>query len=515
MATILMKSSAAHTAHFAWQEFSNPEFLQSGLAAVRCGFSIDELLVQIRALVKKVAELEAINAELKARLGLNSKNSSKPPSSDGYKKPKPKNRRVRSGKKPGGQKGHRGSNMKIPHEPDEVQKHLPEKCQNCPHLGECQQNDNFSCAESRFVVDVTITTKVTEHQTLKPTMCPYEQSDLTADFPDDVKAHVQYGDSVTALAVLLNTYGAVSYDRIKEILNSLAGTSISTGTIVSMLKRCSEKVEPALQEVKEQLKQNDVNHFDETGIRVNGTTQWVHNSSSADSTYQTVHEKRGQAGIDHNGVLVGYTGTAVHDCWGPYWKYPDATHAVCGAHLLRELEGIQEMYPSHTWAGEFASLLIRMKHQKEKDLENGKDRASPYHLHKFSREYDRIIKLANSECPPPPKPTEAKRGRQKKGKERCLIERLIDYRGEVTLFFRNYASPFDNNQAERDQRNCKTKIKVSGCFRSKEGAQGYLNISSFLSTAKKRGINAFNAIKSALAGAAKKIVEVVSPASQA
>ena len=370
--------------------------------------------------------------------------------------------------------------MEIPHEPDEIQEHLPEKCQHCPHLCACQANGIFACTESRYVVDVVVTTKVTEHQTLKPTFCLCGETNLTPYFPENVKSHVQYGDSVTILAGLLNTYGAISYERIHVILSSLMGVRLSTGTLVSMIARCAKKVGPALEEIQKLLQQNSVNQYDETGIRVNGRLNWIHNSSSTNCTYQTLHEKRGKDGIDDNGVIDKSDGVAVHDCWGSYWNYENVTHAVCGAHLLRELKGVLENAPDHTWAEIFSALLIRMKRQKENDMAYGKEHAGVYHLHKFLKEYDLTMELAKDQVPPPPEPEEKKRGRKKKGKERSLIERLIELKDEVCRFFTNYKVPFDNNQAERDLRNCKTKSKVIGGFRSTEGAQDYCKITSYI-----------------------------------
>ena len=348
---------------------------------------------------------------------------------------------------------------------------------------------------------------MTEHQTLQPTYCPFQETELTAHFPDKIRGYIQYGDSVTVLVGLLSTYGAL----LHVILSSLMGVHLSTGTLVSMVTRCSEKVGSVMQDIQELLKQSEVTHFDETGVRVKGRLYWVHNSSTGDYTYQTIHEKRGQEGIDDNGVISASSGVAVHDCWGPYWKYNNVTHAICGAHLLRELEGVFENAPEHTWAPDFQGLLLRMKKQKEKDEANGHEKAGVYHLHKFAKEYSRIIADANAQCPLPPESTDKKRGRKKKGKERSLIERLTMFRDEVCRFFLDYRVPFDNNQAERDLRNCKTKTKVSGCFRSKEGAQDYLKISSFISTAKKRGISAFNALKAAFCGLAKIVIETLTP----
>ena len=159
--------------------------------------------------------------------------------------------------------------------------------------------------------------------------CPCcEDAHLRACFPEDIRAYVQYGDSVTVLAGLLSTYGAVSLERIHGILGSLLGVSLSPGTISAMVSRCVEKVGPVLGDSHELLKQNDVNHFDETGVRVNGHLYWVHNSSSANFTYQTINEKRGRDGIDHNGVISKYSGVAVHDCWGPDTPRPFMQYAV-------------------------------------------------------------------------------------------------------------------------------------------------------------------------------------------
>ena len=283
---------------------------------------------------------------------------------------------------------------------------------------------------------------------------------------------------------LLNTYGAISYERIHVILSSLLGVRLSTATLAKMVKKCAKNCAPVLQNIRDCLVKNNVNHFDETGVRVNGKLYWVHNSSSADYTFQTINKKRGKEGIDANGVIPNSTGVAVHDCWGTYWKYTNVVHAVCCAHLLRELAGIQDNEPSRMWPEQFAGLLIRMKSKKQRDIDQGKQAASPYHLHKFSREYDRILKLADDECPLPPESTEKKKGRRKKGKERSLIERLSNLKAEVCRFFTDYIVPFDNNQAERDIRNTKTKSKVSGCFRTEEGAQDYCTLTSYINGTK-------------------------------
>lgn len=462
---------------------------------------IAELTALVNTLNGTIIELQETIRDLRRQLNQNSQNSSKPPSSDRYNKPSPKSQRVKSGKKPGGQKGHTGKNIVIPHKPDEVRQHLPEKCKGCPMLSDCIKNGNvFRCGERRYVVDAVVKTVVTEHQVLKAEQCPNRIRNLAGKFPEDVNAYVKYGDSVAVTVGLLSTYGAVSAKRIQTLMKSMLKISISTGTITSMIRKCAEKVAPTIAVIREKLAGKQVCNFDETGVRVNGTLYWVHNSSTPDLTYQTVHTKRGKDGIDGNGVISDFHGTAVHDCWSSYWKYNDVGHAVCGAHLLRELTGIEDNYPDHTWSKDFKKLLITMKKTKDRAVRKGQTKLSYYHLHKFDKDYKRIMELADSECPPPQHPTEKKRGRVKKGKERSLIERLMTLKNEVCLFVHDFQVPFDNNQAERDLRNVKTKNKVIGCFRAEYGAQNYLDIMSFLSTGLKHGIGVVESLSAAFAG---------------
>lgn len=462
----------------------------------------------IDSLNETIHELQETIRELQRQLNQNSQNSSKPPSSDGFKKPKPQSLRQKSGKKQGGQTGHPGTHMVIPHEPDECRKHLPKRCLSCPHLNECLINGNvFTCGEKRYEVNAVITTKVTEHQSLKVDSCPCSGESLTGEFPEGIRAYVQYGDSVSVLAGLLSTYGAVSAQRIHVLLGSLLGVSLSTGTITAMVAKCARKVGRTLETIKSMLIGAKVANFDETGTDVNGKTIWVHNSSTPELTYQTIHAKRGKDGMEGNGVLTGFTGVAVHDCWASYWNYGDVTHAICNAHLLRELTGVEQYSAEHKWAPEFKTLLRSMKKARDKAVAKGKTELSYYYLHKFDAEYDRLMKMADEECPLPANPLPKKKGRPKKGKERSLIERLVELKASVCLFVRNISVPFDNNLAERDVRNVKTKTKVSGCFRTEEGAQNYLDIMSYISTGRKHGISAFDALTAAFAGNAEIVLQ--------
>ena len=444
--------------------------------------------------------------ELLRKANMNSSNSSKPPSSDGYNKPAPKSRRERTGKKRGGQPGHKGHHMPLPHAPDEVVLHHPERCKGCAHLEECSKA-GFSCQESRYVVDIVMSSKVTEHRALRAERCPLSDEPATGSFPEDVKAHIQYGDSVAVVSGILSTHGAVSDSRISAIMRSMFDITISPGTVVSMVSRCSGKVSGALEGIRKALVASDVCDFDETGARIDGRLGWVHCSCTDRYTLLTMSMKRGMDGMTGNGVLPEFKGTAVHDFWSPYWRFDGMAHGTCGAHLLRELTGIKEMEPGHRWPSMMIGHLMFMKAAKEQAQSEGRSALRPDSMRWLEGEYGRILDLADEECPAPPDPPVRKRGRRKLGRERSLIERFRSYEKDICRFVHDFRVPFDNNQAERDVRNVKTKVKVSGCFRSEKGMRSYLGITSYLSTARKHGIDPFKALASAFKGQAHIVLE--------
>ena len=251
-----------------------------------------------------------------------------------------------------------------------------------------------------------------------------------------------------------------------------------------MVKRCADSLSETVGKIKDKMIGSALGHFDETGTRVDKKLWWVHDASNCEYTYLDISPKRGNAGMEQCGVLPEFKGIAMHDCW---------------AHLLRELTGIDENHSEQKWASAFIDLLLEMKKVKDKSVEKGKDFLSYYHYHKFDKKYDELIEQARKENPLP-KTTEKKRGRKKKGKILALVERLANYKASVCLFIHNFNVPFDNNQAERDLRMIKVKTKVSGCFRTEEGARDYLKIMSYVGTAHKQGYNAYEAIKNAITG---------------
>ena len=443
--------------------------------------------------------IESLNQQiqrLQEQLNKNSRNSSKPPSSDGLNKPSPSSLRQKTGKKRGGQKGHDGTCLSTICEPDEVKQHMPSACTGCPYYEKCK---GIACiAERRSVIDTVVTVNITQHQVLSIT-CPLSGNTLRGSFPADVRGPIQYGENLQALTVSLNTVGALSVNRIHEILGNVFNIPLSTGAVSNIVRRCAEKVTDTVQAIGHHIGASALAHFDETGTRVDGKTWWVHDASNAAFTYLDISRKRGSAGMDAIGILPEFGGIAVHDCWAPYWKYPGLTHAICNAHITRELFGILQNHPEQTWASDFKELLEEMKRIRDREAAKGKQRLSGYYKRKFSKKYDAIIQ-AGLEANPLQTPAGKKRGRPKKGKIRALIERLQKQKAAVCLFIYNLAVPFTNNQAERDIRNVKVKTKVSGCFRTEEGARDYLKIMSYVGTAKKNNVNVHEAIRQAIVG---------------
>jgi len=452
--------------------------------------TIDGLNLTIEALSQTIKELTE-------RVGMNSRNSSKPPSSDGLEKPAPKSLRTPSGKKPGGQPGHPGAYLSVQREPDETVQHMPSVCQGCKYYELCVSR---ACVgETRQVVDASVIIKVTAHQSLEVENCFVFGECQKGEFPDEVRAPVQYGENLQALAVSLNTIGAVSVNRTHEILSSVFGIPLSAGFISAMVSRVANSLAETMERIRLSIASYIVDHFDETGTRVDGKNFWVHSASTLLYTLLTISGSRGKSGMDEGGVLPIFTGIAVHDCWSPYWKYEDIIHAICNAHILRELTGVEDNNPNQTWATLFKALLLDMKSAKEAAIAAGESFLSEEVLMGFETRYDEIIKLAYEEHPLPATP-EKKRGRKKKGKARALAERLDALKASVCLFACNFSVPFDNNEAERSVRMIKTKTKVSGCFRSIKGAQDYLIIMSYVGTAKKHRINPYEAIRQAIIG---------------
>ena len=450
---------------------------------------VEQLTSLVKELQEQLAAAHAKIAELEERINKNSQNSSKPPSTDGYQKPTPKSLRKPSGKKRGGQPGHKGTTLHIDKEPTETVSHMPEKCAGCARSAECRKRARVG--ETRYVADAVVEITLTAHESLE-IECPHSKERLRGSFPAGVNAPMQYGEKLNALVVAFHTVGAVSTNRIHELFGKVFEIPLSTGTVIKMVHQCAAKVKPVMDSVRDKIAAGALAHFDETGCRVNQRLNWVHVASTKSETFLYLSEKRGSKGMDEGGVLSAFHGVAIHDCWTPYWKY-DMEHGICCAHLLRELNGVKENHPQQKWPSYFSKLLLDMKSAKEAAIDAGQDRMDAVRREMLLRRYNRIIATAYRENPEP-EATPGRKGRCKRGKVLALIDRLRKYKDAVCLFIKNFAVPFDNNQAERDLRMVKVKTKVSGCFRTKEGCLDFLYILAYSSTAKKHHINPFLAI---------------------
>ena len=248
---------------------------------------------------------------------------------------------------------------------------------------------------------VVVNVKVTAHEKMYIAECPKCKSPKSGEFPTDITNYVQYGKNLEALVVSLNTVGAVSVNRVHEIIGSVFNIPLSTGTIKNMVTRCAEKIKPVLTNIRKSLIAAPLLHCDETGTRVEGKTRWVHNASNEYYTYLTLNSKRGTAAMEEADILPHFAGTVVHDCWNPYWKFDNAAHQLCCAHLLRELNGVTENHPDQTWSEKFKALLLKMKKARDRATEKGKAELSYSSVHRYKSQYDELVSLAYSENPVP------------------------------------------------------------------------------------------------------------------
>lgn len=453
--------------------------------------TIQALLKQVKILTKRVEQLEEFekenkllraenailkteNAELKARLNSNSKNSSKPPSSDGYTK-KPAFPKKKGGKQ-GGQNGHMGSTLKQVCAPDKIIECPPGKCM-CGHYF-----SGLKLAEKRQVFELPKPKlEVTEYQILKGT-CPVCGTQKSGEAPENVNSPVQYGHNAKALSVLLNVHYKLPFNKVQGLFGDIFGCQINKSTVLSATKNCYDKLETSEEEIKKQVTNSNVAHADETGIRVEGRLHWLHTATTSLYTYLFVHNKRGKLALEsEKSILQNFKGWLVHDCWESYFKFIKIKHAICGAHILRELEGLIENHDTK-WAKVFKSFImsVYLMPFEERDRQENKIRAR----------FDTICAIGEKSEPPPEK--KEGKGRMKRTKGRNLVERLIREKNAVLAFAFNVDVPFTNNLAERDIRPVKTKQKVSNCFRTIQGSEIYARIESFISTARKNNKDVYS-----------------------
>ncbi len=458
--------------------------------------TLDEAMEKLLALEQENRLLRERLAELERRLSLDSRNSSKPPSSDGLEKRPPRTQSLRrkSNRQSGGQPGHPGQTLEAVRTPEVVIDYpAPEQCVcGCDvwHLP-------ISQTLRRQVFDIPSThMTVTEHR-VRVKRCPQCQHSVQSSFPEGIQAPVQYGPRIRALATYLHHQHFIPEDRLSELLNDVFQCSMSTATIAHLSKTVKSAFEPLIEELSAALQAAPVKHLDETGLRMKGCTGWLHVVSTATATwYRTALKRKDLA------PLQAMTGVVVHDHWKPYFQLTAATHSLCNAHHLRELKALKEI-EQETWAtsmGHLLQLACRYQHRYPNGIpEVIQGRIERLYRHIVARGLAVHEGLA-------PLPQKSRRGRPKRRVGHNLLLRLQQFEGDVLRFLRQPHVPFSNNQAERDLRMMKLKQKISGGFRSSEGARNFAAIRSVLSTARKRGLNLLEVLTTAVQGKTPSLV---------
>ncbi len=451
----------------------------------------------INAAIKNTRQLleedKAVSSSLKAaievlllvikllsdQLGLNSRNSSKPPSTDPNRE---KKRNKTSNKKPGGQIGHAGKTLKKDPNPNIIKKLEVDKSSlpkgDCKHIG----------FETRQVIDLVISKVITEYQA--EILEDSNGKRHTAQFPEGVSRPVQYGHNIKGNAVYLSQYQLIPYNRVEENFKDQADIAISSGTINNFNKEAYERLQGFDNIIRQKLINSSLCHADETGININGKRFWLHCASNDKWTYFLPHAKRGHEAMEEMGIIPNFQGVLCHDHWKSYFRYA-CNHALCNAHHIRELERAWEQ-DQQKWAKEMQNLLLEIN----QSVDNAGGELNLLESEKYRKRYRQIINEGHDECPPPDESQrKGKRGRLKRSKARNLLERLMNFEKETLLFMDNKEVPFTNNRGENDIRMIKVQQKISGCFRSVSGAEIFCRIRSYLSTCKKHNVRASDALK--------------------
>lgn len=439
------------------------------------------------ALQAEVVELRSEVVGLRARLGMNSGNSSRPPSSDSpFVKPAPKSLRGTSSRKPGGQPGHPGATLSRAQEPDEVVVHEPDACSGC---GAGLGSATTVGQERRQVFDLPpVRVRVVEHL-LVSRRCSCGTTTCAAA-PGGVSGPVQYGPGIQAAVVYLYAGQFLSKDRTATALSDLFNVPLSAGTVAAITTRAAAGLEELTSLVAERIRTAQVAHFDETGLRVAGKLRWVHSASTPEYSLITVHDRRGRAGMDAAGVLPTFAGIAVHDAWAPYDTYDVGGHQLCGAHLLRELHAVTETAAKGAWcwASHAADALRDLNRavMRARTVDGSHHTLDQDQIRNARHRYESAVQIGITET--------AGRDTKLTAKHNALARRMRDRCDDYLRFTTNPAVPFDNNAAEREIRMIKLRQKVSGCLRTLTGAEQFTRIRTYLATAAKHGHSHYNAL---------------------
>jgi transposase len=446
---------------------------------------------EIGLLREQLAVLQSQVADLAAQVKSNSRNSSKPPSSDGLAKPAPKSLRGKSGRKPGRPKGQPGTTMQLSDHPDKIVKHRPKRCGGC---GKPLRRAAVTGVERRQVIDIPpVKAEVTEHQML--TLACGCGCETKAAAPQDAPAPVQYGPRIMGAGIYLWHGQFLSRDRACQALSEMSGCAPAPGALASAARKTAAFLSPALAAITRHLIAAEVAHFDETGFRTAGRLAWVHSASAGKFALFTVHARRGKDGMKAAGVLPSFAGIAVHDAWAPCGSFDGvAGHALCGARLLRELTAVTDTGTDldRTWAQQAIDALLALDEAAEAARQAGKTALDPGARQKHEDWYRQAAETGIA--------LNAARNGKLQQKRHALATRMKNREAGYLRFARDLRVPFSNNAAEQAIRMCKLRIKVSGCMRSMTGAQEFCAIRSYLATAARHGIGALEALTAAFQG---------------
>lgn len=458
---------------------------------------ISRLEEQTHLQQQQITQLSEQVKALQEQQAKDSHNSHLPPSSDRFVR-QPKSLRKTSGKPSGGQQGHAGTTLSLSNEPDEIILHRVQRCQQCQR----ELHSVAPCAiERRQVVDLPPTRLVVREYQAEQKQCPACQQITSAPFPPEVRAPIQYGARIGAMAVYLVEQHLLPLARACEVLSDLVGVAMSEGTLHRLIERSAEQLAPIEEVTKQALQLSSVLHQDETGLYVAGKRWWMHVSATTTLTHYAVHPERGQAALHAIGILAGFVGISVHDGWKSYLQF-GCGHALCNVHHLRELTYLEEEL-HQGWAGQMKDLLLTMKAQVEDAKASGCSQlpvplyqrlVQCYRLVLIQGYLDNLPDLLACASSPPA------HGRRKQSPALNLLDRLWEEQAAVLAFLYDFAVPFDNSQAERDIRMVKVQQKVSGCFRSPAGAAAFCRIRGYLSTLRKQGIPVLHALQQTLLG---------------
>jgi transposase len=445
----------------------------SGLAAYAF-----ELQAKVRCLLDSAAQ--------------NSSNSSRPPSTDKPEKPQPKSLRKQSGRKPGGQPGHPGRTLQFSDTPKHIKIHPVLECE----CGEDLSQQPVTDFQRRQVFDLpSLELECTEHRA-QTKECPCCERTCTASFPADVNAPVQYGKSFRALLAYLYDAQEGASLRIGEMCEEMFGYAVSEATLQSARQEQYDALEPFENRLVEILPQEPILHADETGVPINKIDHWLHCLCTPLLTFFAIHLKRGKEAIEAIGIIPKYKGWLMTDFLSSYLAFDNCLHTFCKSHLMRELVFLFEQH-QQSWAKDLYDLFLEML-QCMKDRKTRDAPLTKMEFHRWQRRYRNILQAGRQANPL--SPAQLARKRPKQSKEQNLLDRLEGYEDCILAFLWEWNLPFTNNEAERAFRMIKTRLKISGCFRTLAGARRHARIRSYVSTLRKHSLSVLEYLRHALDG---------------